>query len=71
MSKRTLPEPPTRRSVRGTACVPCLFCGRTKADKEDKPMNFQYINEKTGDWEKNVYCSKICRGAWRSMNGDE
>lgn len=58
----------SRRAVRGLACRDCEFCGRVRTDKDGKTLNYQYINEKTGDWDKEVFCSKDCRKAWRSLN---
>lgn len=60
-----------RRAVRGTAYRPCEYCGRSKKDSEGRPMNYQYRNTdslSTDDWDTNVYCSKVCRQAWRSIN---
>ena len=59
----------TRRKVRGLAYRVCDFCGRSRTDRDGNVSNYQYINEQTGGWEQGIYCSKICRNAWRGMNG--
>ena len=66
--KTQLPEQKTRRAVRGLACKPCEFCGRTKTDSQDRSINFQYLDEHTNQWDSKVYCSKDCRRAWYSIN---
>ncbi|MFZ9891781.1 MAG: hypothetical protein ACO3FL_08035 [Ilumatobacteraceae bacterium] len=58
----------TRRSVHGNAFRDCEFCGRAKSNSKDQPMNYQYINEKTGEWDTHVFCSKVCYSAWHCMN---
>lgn len=57
-----------RRAVRGIACKPCQFCQRNRKDTEGNPLNYQYFDEATNEWDKAVYCSKECRRAWRTMN---
>lgn len=59
----------TRRAVRGTAFKECEFCGREKVDGKGQKMNFQYIDERTGDWDPRVFCSKLCFSGWHCMNG--
>lgn len=57
-----------RRSVHGTAFRDCEFCGRAKSDGKGQRINFQYINEKTGEWDPHIFCSKVCFSAWHGMN---
>ncbi len=57
-----------RRAVRGIACKPCVFCGRTRTDADGREMNYQYLDETTNQWDSRVYCSKVCRSAYRAVN---
>lgn len=57
-----------RRAVRGQAFRECEFCGREKTDGKGHKFNYQYINEKTQDWDLHIFCSKTCYSAWHSMN---
>jgi len=59
---------PNRRTVSGTAYKECEFCGRNHTDKHEKPYNYQYLNEKTQDWDKHIFCSKVCYSAWQTVN---
>ncbi len=58
-----------RRAVRGHAWRDCEFCGRDKIDRKGQKFNYQYISEKTNDWDIHIFCSKVCYSAWHSMNG--
>lgn len=60
----------TRRTVKGTAYRDCNFCGRNRTDKNNRPFNYQYRDDSTGEWDENVYCSKECRKAWVTMNAN-
>lgn len=59
-----------RRSVSGLAFKECEFCGRSRTDKSNKPYNYQYIKEETQEWDKHIFCSKVCFSAWHGMNLD-
>jgi len=57
-----------RRTVRGNAHRECEFCGRDKTDSKGQRFNYQYINEKTQDWDNHIFCSKTCFSAWHDLN---
>ena len=57
-----------RWAVRGHAFRDCEFCGRDKTDGKGQKFNYQYVNERTGDWDAHVFCSKTCYSAWHGMN---
>lgn len=57
-----------RRVVKGLAFHVCTFCGRNKTDKQNRPYNYQYLDETTGKWDTEVYCTKECRKAWHTEN---
>lgn len=59
----------TRRAVRGAAFKECEFCGRAKKDSKGQEFNFQYMQDRIGQWDSHIFCSKICYSAWHGMNG--
>lgn len=58
-----------RRAVRGHAFRECEFCGREKTDGKGQRFNYQYINERSNDWDGHIFCSKACYSSWHTMNG--
>lgn len=57
-----------RRRVSGVAFKVCDFCGRDHVDKEGVHFNYQYFNESKGQFNTEVFCSKVCSSAWRTTN---
>lgn len=59
----------TRRAVSGLAFKECEFCGREHQSRDGKTrFNYQYFNNDTNEWDKQIFCSKTCRNAWRTIN---